>query len=340
MDRDIARVKYDYNCKEIISLPPGHVLFINWHGKIGDAFISSFMFRELKKNYNSVKISVVTKNSLKRLYLDVFNADQVFVIDDLNIDNLIDLIPKLVSVDTVIPLIGILDFYHIYLLGTLHAANVFGTDPYLKMINRNYLCTARGLLVHDMFYQILSFLECKDIDDSYLYPPLQKINKYFRIIFNPFGSRKDKSLSQQKSIDILIGLATLLPNIDIGIVSSPMTDDDCNWIMHNIKDKFTNIHKIPDLHNIFDVIPYLNECSIVISVDTCIVHLAAGLNKKIVAIYYHTPGVFNCWLPRHDANVRFVYSLGPEQYIEKNMNNFDNREVFDATLNFLGDVNG
>lgn len=74
--------------------PIKHILFINWNGMIGDAIVSSFLFRELRK-IKDITLSVITTESLKPLYLNDYKVDNVFIVKN---NSYIELF--LVSVET------------------------------------------------------------------------------------------------------------------------------------------------------------------------------------------------------------------------------------------------
>ena len=326
MDRNLARAQYDYPARRIRSHSPKHILVINWHGKIGDAIISSFFFREIRKKYKNICISVITVKNLENLYRNFFLVDQVLLIEQLSFEKLMEFLPLLKDVDTVVPLIGILDTFHIFLLGKIQPVSVLGIDPFLQMINPNYRKKATTMLVHDMYKCMLSFLGCCDINDSYIIPlSKKKTQESYSIIFNPFGSRSDKSLCVEKSVSILHKIVENFPDKTIGVLSSPSTEAICKKIVASTKG--ANISQIPGICSFYDIIPYIFESKLVISVDTSVVHIATGLNKKVIAIYYGTEDIFNCWLPCRNASVELIFSNGPKQYLFKDMNNFNDEEL-------------
>ena len=71
----------------------------------------------------------------------------------------------------------------------------------------------------------------------------------------------------------------------------------------------------------------INNASIVITVDTSIAHIASGLDKKLIAIYYKAGDSFNQWLIKEKLKTRIVLSDGIKNYKEKYMNNFNNNKI-------------
>lgn len=57
-----------------------------------------------------------------------------------------------------------------------------------------------------------------------------------------------------------------------------------------------------------DVAGYIRCAQVVVSVDTAIVHMAVGLETRLVAIYPDVDGQANPWLPPPSPLTRVVYS--------------------------------
>ena len=53
------------------------ILFLRYDGKIGDMVINTIMFREIKKQYPSIKIGVVTKGGAKGVIEDNPYVDKI-----------------------------------------------------------------------------------------------------------------------------------------------------------------------------------------------------------------------------------------------------------------------
>ena len=142
------------------------ILIINWHGKIGDAIISSFLIREIKEKTN-IKISIVTTTNLSELY-EIYNVDYIYTIDKKhNIFDLNNLANKIKSIDAIIPLIGTLGFKDLFLIRKLMPIYVFSTDTSLKQSNEMFVQEINNKTVDEIYYKILEFIKIENIYDKY-----------------------------------------------------------------------------------------------------------------------------------------------------------------------------
>jgi ADP-heptose:LPS heptosyltransferase len=332
--RKIAIILFDR--KKILGVikPFKHILLINWNGKIGDAIVSSFLFREIRKIEN-ITISVITTEHLKSLYTNYYNADNVYIVKNgFTLFDLIKVLNKIKDVDTIVPSMGILGFKEIYFISKLNPKNVFSLDEELGLSN---IKISENLFIHEIFYFILQKLDVHDINDKYIVPINMdnlKFVKGYDILLNPFASRIDKSLSIEKSIEILNLIGQTYPNKNIGVIYSPNTKKIAFDIMKKVI--YENIYIIDYIDSFYDSINLINKSNIIISVDTSIVHIASGLNKKLIAIYYKKDNVFNSWLPKKSSNTKVIFSLGTEHDLKKNMNNFDSYEIIKIIEYFIG----
>jgi len=305
-----------------IKTPIKHILVINWNGKIGDAIVSSFFYREIKK-VSGITISVVTTVQLKSLYSDHYSVDNVFVVsNNPGYLELFRISRKLQDVDTIIPLMGILNMKSLFFISKLNPTNLFSLDESLGLSN---IQMPQNMYIHDIYSFILKQLGAENIDDSYIVPVSYTNNKNFEIAFNPFGSRVDKSLSIDKSVRILNLIIDEFQDLNVGILSSNETFKTAQKIARKVDNK--NIQVIKNISSFYDAINIISCSVILISVDTSLVHVAVGLNKKLIAIYYKPKNLFNPWLPKKSKNTQLILSEGVEKYTEKDMNNFNNYEV-------------
>jgi len=312
-----------------VNKPIKHVLIINWNGKIGDAIVSSFFFREIKKN-NNIVVSIVTTESLKSLYLDYYGADNVYTVSNKFICfQLWRISRRIKDVDTVIPLMGYLNFKDLFFISKLSPKNLFSLDDELGLCNIKMRGKTDGLLIHEIFAFILNQIGVQNINDGYIIPVINKNSlQSCDIVFNPFASRIDKSLSISKSTEVLRLLINNYPEKIIGIISSPETSSVAHQISNRVNNKAVSV--IININSFYDAIDIINKANVVISADTSLVHIASGLNKKLVAIYYKPGEQFNRWLTKKSINTEIIYSQGTEEYEQKNMDNFNGEDVIEA----------
>lgn len=221
----------------------------------------------------------------------------------------------------------------LFFISRLNLKNVFSLDDNLNLSNIKTDQLTRKLLIHDKFSFILNQIGVHNVDNKYIIPIGNNSNiARYDIVFNPFASRIDKSLTIDKSINILNKIIRIYSNKRIGIMNSPNTKEKAFEIAKKTANK--NIILIDEINTFYDAINIIDNSHIVISVDTSIVHIASGLNKKLIAIYYKQNNIFNSWLPKESINTNIIFSLEIGKPKEKNMNNFSDNEIIEAIDKF------
>jgi ADP-heptose:LPS heptosyltransferase len=338
LTRYAAKLLFDKKAENKVSRPIKHILLINWHGKIGDAVVSSFIYREIRK-LGDVKISVITTPQLQSLYLEYYGADYVYLVKKIASYAILRRMAKwLDDVDTVIPLIGEMGAKELFLISRIKPANVFSIDPKLSYSCLRQELPLPPLRVYELYEFFLKKMGVENIDNSYDVPVKGKnLRPDYDILFNPFGSRPDKSLSVEKSISVLNKINYEFKDIIIGIIYSPETKS----IAHEITDKCKNksIQIVENIETIHDVIPYIYRSQVIISVDTSIVHISSGMNKNLIALYCHKENHFDEWLPRENKKTKIIFSRPKQESKIKNMNLFDDQEVLKNLNELLNIVN-
>ena len=317
-----------------VKLPVKHILLVNWNGRIGDAIVSSSFLKAIN-SVGNIKVSVVTTRSLKSLYTDYYGVSNVYTVHRKNmLIQLWRISRELKDVDTIIPLMGYLNFKDLFFIYLLNPNNLFGLDDELGRANIQMGSKVDGLYIHEIFSYILTKLGIHQRSKDYIVPV--KINnkiKRYDIVFNSFASRLDKSFSIGKSVDILQLIAKKYPLYKIGVLSCPQRYQIATEIV-SITNR-SSVELVEGINTYYDAIDAINKSNIVISIDTSLVHAASGLNKKLVSVYYQPGEQFNRWVPKESTNTEVIFSKGPADYDVKNMNNFNTKNVFFAINRLL-----
>lgn len=331
--RKISLFLFDKRLPFGVNKPIRHILLINWNGRIGDAIVSSFFYREIRK-LDNVIISVITTEQLRILYSEYYNVNNVFIVSDkLSYFELYNISKKIKDVDTIVPLMGYLNMKNLFFISRVNPVNLFSLDDELGFSNIQMGKKTDKFFMHEIFYFILTELGVKKINDEYIVPQIGKHNTEYNILFNPFASRLDKSFSIQKSVDILTRLISKYDTeTTIGILSSPNTKNIAYDIVKKVNCK--NLEVVEHISSFYDAIDVIKNSNIIISIDTALVHIASGLNKKLIAIYYKQGTLYNAWLPKKSINTQIIFSLGTEKHKVKDMNNFSDNDIVKAIDNF------
>ncbi|WP_298774907.1 glycosyltransferase family 9 protein [uncultured Shewanella sp.] len=128
------------------------------------------------------------------------------------------------------------------------------------------------------------------------------------IIINPFAStiKRTLNLSQVKNIIVKLNKT----NKSIILLIPPYIENSQVW-----KNLDNNII-CPPINNIMDSVSYVKNSTLVISVDTSIVHIASSFNKPTIALYREQDLAKSCWLPTADQHETFSLTVEPELILE------------------------
>lgn len=321
----IRYIIFDKKQKCDIQFPIKNIAVIRWDGKFGDSIVSSFFYREIRKS-KDVKITVITTKKLVSLYKNDFVVDDVIVVDEKSTySSLWNLAKKLKGIDTIIHPVKRLSTKDLFFISRVKPNNVFSLDNAYNFTNVPMLEETKDVSFHYKYIYMLEKMGITDVDDSYIIPVQSaQHSKSYDIVFNPFGNATQNSLSVDKSVETLRLIGDQYPKLAIGILSSPNTKKLAKRI-YSLTDK-KNISIIDDINTFDDAIKVVSDSTLTISVDTAIIHIASGLDKKLVGIYA-TP----LWLPKLSSKTKIIFS---EQYSTKSkfqtMNNFNVDQVVDG----------
>jgi len=289
-----------------------HIVVPRWDAKLGDAIVSSFFFREAARM--NMRVTVITVAELVPLHQQVFGVERVVVTSaNPGVVELIRLVRQLGPVDTVVHLVCKLQPAEILFIRLLRPASLYSLDDDLRCVNRKCGAVTAGLNVMERYRHVLQALGAQTVNSDYIVPlpaELPAPDAAPQILFNPWASREDKSLSLSCATVTLRAIAAEFPAHRIGILYGPASREQANRLEAAVC-----------------------RAQVVISIDTAIVHLAVGLKKRLIAIYPGSPEVANPWLPPASALTEVIYSPQPASAAvggKKAMNHFSLPLLLDA----------
>jgi ADP-heptose:LPS heptosyltransferase len=285
-----------------------HILVPRWDAKLGDSIVASFFFREARRL--NARVTVLTVAELAQMHALDFSVDQV-VITNANpgVHELRRLARQLGQVDAVVHLVGRIQPAEILFLRLLRPSRVYSLDDSLRCVNRKFGAVTADLDMPECYRRVLMDLGAQEVDKTYIVPlPETLPNPALapHILFNPYASRPDKSLTFDRSVGVLRAIADAYPTRSVGILCSPATYKDAQYIEMTVARE--NVRVIHELISPKDVAGYISRAHAVVSVDTAIVHMAVGLEKRLVAIYPAMGEQPNPWLPPFSPLIRVIYS--------------------------------
>lgn len=306
LGRRCALALFDRSVSIPLQAPARNILMVRWDGKLGDAFVSSFFYREAKRY--GAHVSVVTTAKLVSLHAEHFGANVVLGTSrQPGLVELIRLAWRLKGVDTVVHFTERLTALEIFFLWLLRPQNVFSLDDHPRWVNGNLRDEASNLRFDEKYADVLCQLGIPIVDTAPIIPIANKPEGHdATIIFNPFGSRPDKSISIQRAVSTLKHLAACRPDWRIGILNCSETRLRAEEICAAVG--FETVTVCQGTQTIRGMIDALWAASAVISVDTSVVHIASGMRKPLVAIYPWMGAGANAWLPRPRPSTLVIYS--------------------------------
>ncbi|QOR40213.1 glycosyltransferase family 9 protein [Billgrantia diversa] len=336
--RFLIRCLADRHQVSAASSGPLHIVVPRWDAKLGDAIVSSFFFREARKL--NARVTVLTVPELAALHLQDFGVDRVIVTDaNPGTAQLFKVVRQLGRVDVVVHLVGRIQPAEILFLRFLRPARVYSFDDGLRCVNRKFGAATAGLSVPERFERVLMDLGVSEVERKYIVPRPSQIYCAFdapQILVNPYASRPDKSLDFTKAVLLLRVMADAYPEKSVGIMYSPSSRTDAQYLEAEVKRK--NVKALKSLTTPGEAAGYISCAQAVVSVDTAIVHMAVGLETRLVAIYPAMGTEHNPWLPPPSPRTSVVYSQQDVHRYHrtgmKEMNEFQVEEII-ASLDSL-----
>lgn len=278
------------------------ILFYKIEWKIGEYITSSFVIREIKKKYPNIQIDVFVGKSggMEELLKSNKYIDNIFIYDRKKKLEEIKMKRKILKNSKKEKYDIFFDFSEeteikprqMWFMRKINAdVNVgYGKNLY-KIYNKNV--DKKRERMDNIWEKALEKLNIKNINKSYDVPlkdeAEKNIEKYFlenhineSIAVNFFGSINKRKISIENAIILLNSLRKQYPEYKINILDSPA---DRKKIFEILKKNIENVYYYENTSSIFDAISIIKNSKIIVSPDTSIIHIAEGLDKKIIAFY-------------------------------------------------------
>lgn len=289
------------------------VVFLRWDAKLGDSFVSSSAINAIKQFDPTCTISVVTTPAMTSLFKDHFGADTIYQLPKRpKYRQLRRLAKELGPVDLVIGLNDNLKMKDMYFLNKVEANHIAGLDDKLKLVDIKLGERTKDQHFSDKFGAALESVGIPVPSAQYIIPVLNEskdkatqfltahsIQRDF-LVLNPFGSGHSRKLNHDSVQKLVALINENTPELPIIMLSAPDTKADAQKMCQTLPENVTHFNIS---ETIFDVIALIEKASYVISVDTAIVHIASGLDKRLLGIYNPDPKNFAQWGPNSDKAI-------------------------------------
>ena len=315
------------------------ILLLRDDGKIGDMVVSSFVYREIKKQYPNIKIGVVTRKGAIDIIKNNIYVDKIYEYKKSN--SYLKKLAKEIAeekYDLLIDTSTILREKQIMFINKCKCRINLGVEKDNWGLFDVSISEDSNAHITRRFVKILEKLGIKNIKSNYdiqisdeavnrviekikKEEAIQEIENKKRTILNPYAASKHRSFNRE-NIEKIIKLLLKKTDDEIYILGHGENKKE----VVDIKNKINNgrVHYL-DLKGIEEVIALVQNSELVISPDTSIVHIGVGLDKKVIAIYREDIVGNNSvlWGPNSDKAIQ-IFS---KENKDDDINNFDVNEI-------------
>lgn len=327
--RQLGILLFDHVVKNSLS-SNGAVVFVRWDAKLGDAIVSSWVAREIKKRFPERKIYVITNQNMAYLFRDFFQFDKVFEINKrASYSELKNLAVSLGHIEYLVHFSQSMKMKDLFFISQVACQHVAGLDDDLKCISLKLGKVTAGLHFSKKFEVLLNHMGIVNPDTRYIVPYIDdaeiKTATWWpsdkAICFNPYGSGRSRKLNYTLIVQML-DIMLLNSDRNICLLFPPEMQAEVARINDNVLEpaRVFLSKEQPSIAGLFSIIRHSQG---LVSVDTSTIHIAAGLQLPILGLYNPDLGGgdenFKQWHPnRSDAKVVFSKSI-----TEQNINSLD-----------------
>jgi len=312
------------------------VLFIRWDAKLGDTVVLSWVLRELKAHRPDLSLALITGAAFTGLYRDTYQLDQVFEAPKrMGWMMLAKIAKQLQRPRYVVHLSERLKARDMFFLRCLRPSQVVGLDDALALVNVKLGEATRGQHFSEKLCVWLKSLDVPTTHRAYWIPTHQsdldrpKANDSGShrgsddasarplIGLCPFGASRQRRFSEPMLLVLVREILAINCCAIFLFITGEQREQIAALLKKNGLEKDVYFDPTADFVTLFDQV---RECDAVVSVDTGIVHVAAGLGKPLLAIYNpDAPGEnnFACWHPNSDKAIVLVAEPVKPQRIDQ-----------------------
>ncbi len=178
LQRDILRRKLGqllFDRKRPVPLHErkGKIVLLRWDAKLGDAIVSSWVAREIKRASPEREVWIVTTAAMAPLFRDHFGMDKVIEVPKRpGYGQLKRLAHSLGEVECLVHFGKMLKMKDIYFISQVRADWVAGMDDALQAVNLKLGKASSGMHFSDKFALLLQRLGVTNPDQQYIVPTM------------------------------------------------------------------------------------------------------------------------------------------------------------------------
>jgi len=310
------------------------ILFVRWDAKLGDTVVLSWVWRAIRAHRPDLKIWVVTGSGFYELFDRVYAFDKVVLSPKRpSLLTILRMARQIKRPRYVVHLSEALKARDLFFLRLIQPAHVAGLDDSLKCIDIKLGSRTAGRHFSEKPVPLLDELGIPTDDRHYWLPTSaadrSQVLAYWPsnavIGFCPFGASRHRCFSDQK---IVMTIRALLSNaasrnlmVSVLLIATAEQSKRLKDLIeaHDLSAKVF----IQPTSSLTEFIEQVRACSGVVSVDTSVVHVAAGLDKPLLAIYNPpglssslTPSNYASWHPNSDKARTFFADVAASARID------------------------
>lgn len=208
------------------------ILLVRWDAKMGDAIVSSFLFRELRKANPDLSIEVITTDAMAALFQEQWHPDRLYRCSKrAGYKELAQLAAEIGSVDLVVHFSKRFKMKDLYFIRRLAPQHLAGLDDELACVDIKLGQACQQLHFADKFASLLQHCGLSGVDSRYWLPSQESSEQAVRAVWptefasviaiNPFGAGGARKL-EVDSINRLITLVLkAAPGCGVCLLYSP-----------------------------------------------------------------------------------------------------------------------
>lgn len=298
------------------------IVLVRWDAKLGDAFVSSFLFRELRKANPELSIAVITTEKLAPLFENTWGVDEVHICRKragyLELERLAR---RIGEADLLIHLSKELKPKDLFFIRRLHPAHVASLDDEPRCVDIKLRQQCAGMHFSDKLAYLLKLCGVDNVDTTYWLPHDEQRReviatlvpaRYRHIIaFNPYGAGHARRLDEESICKVIALIKARGNQYGVCLLHSPAQREEVERIVERFRGQ--GVFLYPESNSIMDVVAQIEMADGVISVDTATVHIASGLGKPLLGLYNPDPENYADWGP-NSQNALVIFSTAKRPF--------------------------
>ena len=319
------------------------IIFLRYDGKIGDMVINTLIFREVKKKFPNIKISVVARGAAIDIIKYNSYIDSIYKYEKGKERELASEIAK-ENYDVLVDFSEMLRVNQMKFINQCKAKINIGLDKndwnlFDISVTEN-VDYKNNQHVTERYGSYLKKLGIKNFDkkyDIFLEKNKEEIDLNEGIVLNPYGASKHKHFNNE-TLKFIIKILNYL-NKKVILIYSPDKYKELQEFVKNNQD--LKVHLPDNIKSILDSAEIIKKSEGVITPDTSIVHIASAFNKKIISVYPPKGGKYKVdhlvWGPLSPDN-RMLFCKESEGVGEEiDINTFSKEEMKKRIIEVLGE---